>query len=98
MPPGRIGCGAYGASVTGPGLGTPMGAGSGGRAGVCASATLVAMASTRRIAARIAVAEEEVGMGAQGAQGQTPGLTRGLTRSARGRTEAARLALVGVRQ
>src|SRR3954462_5850068 len=32
MPPGSMGCGAYGASVTGPGLGTFIGAGNGGRA------------------------------------------------------------------
>src|SRR5580698_2340450 len=29
-PPGKMGCGANGASVAGPGLGTPRGAGSGG--------------------------------------------------------------------
>src|ERR1700742_1371992 len=32
-PPGKIGCGAYGAEVAGPGAGTPIGAGTGGSAG-----------------------------------------------------------------
>lgn len=30
MPPGKMGCGAYGASVAGPGFGTSMGAGNAG--------------------------------------------------------------------
>src|SRR5215204_492336 len=49
MPPATIGCGAYGASVTGPGLGTPSGAGSGGSVGVCADTEDAAIASANEM-------------------------------------------------
>lgn len=44
-PPGKIGMGAYGAVLAGPGAGTPRGAGNGGkgaREGLCAMAPVIA--------------------------------------------------------
>src|SRR5579883_2497300 len=42
IPPCRMGCGAYGASVTGAGFGTAIGAGSGGSFACCPKAKVVA--------------------------------------------------------
>src|SRR5947209_2740354 len=66
MPPGRMGCGAYGPSVAAAGLGMPSGAGAGGRGGLgadsCGGCTGCAAAyeSDRRMAA-VAAANRTTG-------------------------------------
>src|SRR5215216_1360541 len=60
MPPWRIGCGAYGDSVTGPGFGIPSATEGAGRGVACATAVLAAIASVSRVVESVRVMRRDL--------------------------------------